>query len=360
MIPVIPGVESVRKWKFKLGGTVVVSGKQIIDFDAYPEYTFITYKLEGNNLPLVGDQNTSDTLGNMFKDFYTRIGLKGFVDLQEEYAYYWGQKMYDFLSSTGIFIDVDFFAENLNKLSMLNGASVIHIKPNLKYRYIDINNYNNYYDETNGWSKEAILTAIYRKEYLPTETSGGFTMMVSTIGIEDKVNNIGFTTEPSYGDLFSKYKSTINPFPEPNLAIHICPKLTKICKHKKQKIYTSASMLSGMVMGVINATRLMLIQDLSFEEGKLQIEKTISNFDPYLSANSMIGIFNKNSGILVVYCGRYNLKENDAVVAFSLSEDKDLQNIIMSASSVPMKNNMNDIVFPTRQDLTYVFDKPTF
>lgn len=357
-----PGINSVKRYSFQLGGNI--PGTSIVDdIPRNPAYNIFVYELEGNNLPLVGSPQTPDTINSLLLDFYNRVENQELFPFQVEYANYWGQAIYDFLSLTGIVPDIPFFVEDVNELVTLQNTRVLHIKPSFIYKYLNLNHYDKVYNPETGWTENAILTGLVGKEYLTTETENGFTILVPTIGIEDKINNIGFTTEPTYGDLFSQYKSTIVSYPEADMAINICPKKKKKCCQckkfhaRKKSESTSAAVLTSMVTGIINASNSIVQKIVSFGEGKKIIQDTVNDYNKFLADdNYMIGIFNKKNGFLFVFCGRYKLLKNDALVAFSLSEDPEI-GIIMSVSSVPMQNNMNDAVFPTRQPLTYISEK---
>ena len=139
-----------------------------------------------------------------------------------------------------------------------------------------------------------------------------------------------------------------------------CKKETRPTTFNEFLPFTNATQLRTMVINVINASKRIIANDITFAEGKAEIEEVIGQYNSFQASPYMLGIYEKSYGLLVVFCGRYRLRENDAVVAFSLSEDKTLEALVMGASSVPIDNNMNDCVIPSRQDVTYIRKKPVF
>lgn len=150
-----------------------------------------------------------------------------------------------------------------------------------------------------------------------------------------------------------------------------CRKCKKRCQKKhhrkfKCKKFTSTIFLQNSVNLIYQFCQRIQREQITFEKGKAMIDDQIKRMSEYKAEGAAMYELEMIDGFLYMFfCTRYYLRNTDCIVGFMMQgytdifqgrEGAEYNEIIMSASSAPIDEDMSDAIFPTNTGV-FVYTK---
>ncbi len=386
-----PGAISSNTQSFRLAG-LNIPPFYVPDYDVTLTSYVMRINSNPNTSPPLLDERFRYEVTKLLDAFYWRIaGTPGGFQDKLNYATVQGDRIIQFLNSLGVLRSGGRFDYKSVTIVGRPGELALAVIPAFTLRSIEISTQS--VDSLNtlgGYDTKYILVTKNWAQYLPAEGSlvqgnnlasrsiktnqieqpinSGYLTLRTTVNIEDKINNLTqFSVDV---DTATNNLIYYDSLPEPNLALNILPKVYSHCdkqqckkcwkKHIKKircQKKTTAPNLLDMVSSIASIAQKVALGTSTFNEGKTLIEQALNARNDFLTdGTAMFYLENTDKGLEFIYCARYNLEENDCVVSFSLNEIKDIQDVNMNVSSVPVTNNLSEAVYPSYQPVSYHVD----
>lgn len=353
--------------QIQIGGDFIHNGQVVKDVVGQPLVYQLFKGKQGNQSYIVATDTAA--LHGLFEAFMDRIGSQLKAN-QNIFATHYSNKIIANLQPILDFNYNNFIGESYN--------GQIVIRPSIHFYVASDYNGSNFRSEL-----------FFSSFYVPAESSGHI-KFVAEFNKNSHFDNVHL--EDNLDENFTNHSEKFINLPQFNLALFVRPKLfsenqkhricrkcrrhcekvadivggcekckskcqRKHCENFKDKPFTNTAFLTSSVILIYQLCQRIQRKQITFEEGKKSIDEQVEKMSKYLSEGSAMYELriDQDDNLIMLFCNRYNLKNTDCIVGFTMNGINDIfkgrpeaefNEVLMGVSAVPIDEDMSDAVFP--------------